>query len=188
MHMESTLNKNIAMCNDNVEKLCLEDDRLFYIRHRLLSQERSLYKPDRIHITPDAGVSLLVADVKRTLRHHQQSVTDTSRQHSSHSGQQTRPLRKAADPTTASPGCEKHAIPCLTPRGSLQDIVRAPAGYLPNGTCRRPTNEGARGPLQGSEKATFNCDHDSRAVIETWLAAPNALGAEGVALSSRRSG
>ncbi|XP_019642779.1 PREDICTED: uncharacterized protein LOC109484040 [Branchiostoma belcheri] len=102
LHMDSTLNKNIAMYNDNVEKLCLEDDRLFYIRHRLLSQERSLYKPDRIHITPDAGVSLLVADVKRTLRHHQQSVADRSRQHSGHSGQQTRPPRKTSRENTVT--------------------------------------------------------------------------------------
>ncbi|KAI8481899.1 hypothetical protein Bbelb_403440 [Branchiostoma belcheri] len=58
-------------------------------------------------------------------------------------------------PTTAPPGCEKHALPYLTPQG-------APAEYLHNSTCRRPTNEGARGPLQGSVTATFNCDHYSR--------------------------
>ncbi|KAI8481900.1 hypothetical protein Bbelb_403450 [Branchiostoma belcheri] len=145
------------------------------------------YKPDRIHITPDAGVSLLVADVKRTLRHHQQSITDTSRQHSSHSGQQTRPLRKTALPTCSpTAGCEKHALTCLTPRGHY----KTSSEHLP-GTCLIAPAGGRpmRDPgLQGSVKATFNCDHDSRAVIETWLAAQNALGAEGVALSSRSSG
>ncbi|CAH1248412.1 Hypp8127 [Branchiostoma lanceolatum] len=94
-HMESTLNKNIASYNNTIEKLCLEDDKIFYIRHRLLAEDRSLYKADGIHITPDAGVRLLVADVKRTLRHHQQSITNTTggRQHTNPSGQQTRPPR-----------------------------------------------------------------------------------------------
>eukprot|EP00058_Branchiostoma_floridae_P027938 XP_002613429.1 hypothetical protein BRAFLDRAFT_84552 [Branchiostoma floridae] len=51
----------------------------FYTRHMLLSEERSLYKHDGIHITPDAGLSFLVADVKRTLRQHQQSTHDPRR-------------------------------------------------------------------------------------------------------------
>ncbi|CAH1242683.1 Hypp6949 [Branchiostoma lanceolatum] len=76
-NMLSNLNKNIAAYNSTIEKSCLEDNKLIYIRHRLLSEDRSLYKHDGIHLRPDAGVKLLVADVKRTLRHHQ----DSTRQH-----------------------------------------------------------------------------------------------------------
>ncbi|KAI8489003.1 Amyloid protein-binding protein 2, partial [Branchiostoma belcheri] len=39
-----------------------------------------------------------------------------------------------------------------------RDHYKTSSEDLP-GTCRRPTNEGARGRLQGSVKATFNCDH-----------------------------
>ncbi|KAI8507090.1 hypothetical protein Bbelb_155290 [Branchiostoma belcheri] len=38
--------------------------------------------------------------------------------------------------------------------------------HLP-GTCRRPTNEGAPAPLQGSVKANFNCDHNGRCPVHT---------------------
>ncbi|KAI8491738.1 hypothetical protein Bbelb_305430 [Branchiostoma belcheri] len=41
--------------------------------------------------------------------------------------------------------------------GSVQDIVREAAGYLP-GACRRTTNKGDKMPL----KETFNCDHNNR--------------------------
>ncbi|KAI8502373.1 hypothetical protein Bbelb_199610 [Branchiostoma belcheri] len=41
--------------------------------------------------------------------------------------------------------------------GSVQDIVREAAGYLP-GACRRTTNKGDKMPL----KETFNCDHNKR--------------------------
>ncbi|XP_035679920.1 uncharacterized protein LOC118418188 [Branchiostoma floridae] len=74
MNLNSKLNRNIASYNDAIERSCLEDNNLIYIRHRLLSEDRSLYKTDGIHIKPDTGVRLLVADVKRILRHQQEAT------------------------------------------------------------------------------------------------------------------
>ncbi|CAH1240884.1 Hypp6157 [Branchiostoma lanceolatum] len=73
-NMLSNLNRNIAMYNNTIEKSCLEDSSLIYIRHRLLSEDRSLYKNDGIHLRPDAGIRLMVADAKRTMRHHRDST------------------------------------------------------------------------------------------------------------------
>ncbi|CAH1274913.1 Hypp9338 [Branchiostoma lanceolatum] len=78
-NMESRLNRNIASYNASIEKTCRSDSTLTYIRHRLLSEDRTLYKPDGIHIRPDTGVRLMVADVKRTLRHEEEATS--SRQH-----------------------------------------------------------------------------------------------------------
>ncbi|KAI8490182.1 hypothetical protein Bbelb_319200 [Branchiostoma belcheri] len=75
MNMNSHLNRNIASYNDVIERACVQDEKLTYVRHRLLSEDRSMYKADAIHIKPDTGVRLMVADVKRTLRHQQLATT-----------------------------------------------------------------------------------------------------------------
>eukprot|EP00058_Branchiostoma_floridae_P012296 XP_002597784.1 hypothetical protein BRAFLDRAFT_121657 [Branchiostoma floridae] len=84
--------KSASIQNARVEKTCLKDKKLIYVRHRLLSEDRTLYKPDGIHIRPDTGVRLMVADVKRTLRHHEE--TTASRQRWNPDRQHTRPARE----------------------------------------------------------------------------------------------
>ncbi|KAI8493179.1 hypothetical protein Bbelb_291830 [Branchiostoma belcheri] len=65
----SSLNKNIATYNSIIEKSYL-DHKLIYIRHRLLSEK---YKRNGIYPRHDAGVRLIVEDVKRTLRHYEKT-------------------------------------------------------------------------------------------------------------------
>ncbi|KAI8506520.1 hypothetical protein Bbelb_159470 [Branchiostoma belcheri] len=93
-NMESRLNRNIASYNTIIEKSCQEDNKLTYIRHRLLSSDRTLYKPDGIHIRPDTGVRLMVADVKRTLRHQEDATA--SRQRWNPDRQPAQPERKTS--------------------------------------------------------------------------------------------
>ncbi|KAI8495034.1 hypothetical protein Bbelb_270200 [Branchiostoma belcheri] len=92
MNMESGLNRNIASYNTTIERSCQEDNKLTYIRHRLLSEDRTLYKPDGIHIRPDTGVRLMVADVKRTLRHQDEATARRRRWNTD--GQDTKPVRR----------------------------------------------------------------------------------------------
>ncbi|KAI8501613.1 hypothetical protein Bbelb_208840 [Branchiostoma belcheri] len=66
--LHSNLNKNIKNYNQSVLQLTRDDDKIIYVRHKKLSTSRHLYKHDGIHLDDVTGTSLLVADVKQTLR------------------------------------------------------------------------------------------------------------------------
>ncbi|KAI8519725.1 hypothetical protein Bbelb_029820 [Branchiostoma belcheri] len=63
-----------------------------------------------------------------------------------------------------------HRLSC----GSVQDIVREAAGYLPC-ACRRTTNKGDKMPL----KQTFNCDHYRARREPAGATSPTGTGAIG---------
>ncbi|XP_035675450.1 uncharacterized protein LOC118415177 [Branchiostoma floridae] len=126
---QSTLNKNIATYNNAIEQSCLEDNKLIYIRHRLLSQDRSLYKRDGIHLTPDAGgVKLMVADVKRTLRHRQEAMDSRQRTKQAR-GPQWMPS------TQPYPRPGQHPPP-------LWNTPRNPPQMYPRNPARAPSRQG----------------------------------------------
>ncbi|XP_035685634.1 uncharacterized protein LOC118422224 [Branchiostoma floridae] len=127
--MQSTLNKNIATYNNSVEQSCLEDNKLIYIRHRLLSQDRSLYTRDAIHLKHDAGgVKLMVADVKRTLRHHQEAMD---------SRQRTKPARRPQ----WMPNTQPYMRPGQHPP-PLWNTPRDPSQMYPRNPARAPSHQG----------------------------------------------
>ncbi|KAI8511841.1 hypothetical protein Bbelb_109410 [Branchiostoma belcheri] len=74
-NLDSDLNKNIKDYNQSVLQQSKDDRKTMYVRHKKLSTTRHLYKRDGIHLDNITGTSLLVADVKRTIR----SVEDTQR-------------------------------------------------------------------------------------------------------------
>eukprot|EP00058_Branchiostoma_floridae_P007072 XP_002592560.1 hypothetical protein BRAFLDRAFT_68882 [Branchiostoma floridae] len=93
-------------------------------------KDRSLYKRDGIHLIPDAGgVKLMVADVKRTLRHHQEAMD---------SRQRTKPARGPQRMPNIQPYMQPGQHP--HPTGTLHGTRRR---------CTRGTqhvHQAARGP------------------------------------------
>ncbi|KAI8485765.1 hypothetical protein Bbelb_364750 [Branchiostoma belcheri] len=65
---DSTLNMNIKNYNQSVLQKHKDEEKMMYIRHKKLSISKHLYKRDGIHLDDITGTSLLVADVKRTIR------------------------------------------------------------------------------------------------------------------------
>ncbi|XP_078584935.1 uncharacterized protein LOC144867039 [Branchiostoma floridae x Branchiostoma japonicum] len=66
--LQSDLNKNIKDYNQSVLQRYKDEEKLLYVRHKKLSTSRHLYRRDGIHLDEVTGTSLLVADVKRTIR------------------------------------------------------------------------------------------------------------------------
>ncbi|KAI8516225.1 hypothetical protein Bbelb_048060 [Branchiostoma belcheri] len=87
---DSTLNVNIKNYNQSVLRKYKDDEKILYIRHKKLSTSRHLYKRDGIHLDDISGTSLLVADVKRTIRSMENSHRPDNRENS---GQHTRSTR-----------------------------------------------------------------------------------------------
>nr|AAK21973.1 Sfy1 [Branchiostoma belcheri tsingtauense] len=112
---DSTLNENIKNYNQSVLRKYKDDEKMLYIRHKKLSTSRHLYKRDGIHLDDITGTSLLVADVKRTIRskensHRPDNIRENRGQHSRSTGEST-PLpshsRPERDNSTTHPRPEQ---------------------------------------------------------------------------------
>ncbi|XP_035688722.1 uncharacterized protein LOC118424284 [Branchiostoma floridae] len=177
--MNSKLNRNIASYNDAIERSCLADNDLIYIRHRLLSEDRSLYKPDGIHIKPDTGVRLLVADVKRTLRHQREAhaVNRTDRQDRNPTSQHRNPGRNGASVSyrTQSDRHQPLGPRQEPPRKPVQPDRRPSPGPLRmpqrNPPLLFPWNQVPPSPPQWNHKTgpSFAETGDKRQTVETLM-------------------
>ncbi|XP_078586192.1 uncharacterized protein LOC144868093 [Branchiostoma floridae x Branchiostoma japonicum] len=145
-NMDSNVNKNIKDYNQAVLQRSKDDSKTLYVRHKKLSTTRQLYKRDGIHLDDTTGTSLLVADVKRTMRSAENRSTYSG------SGTYTPPDTSARERQGPRQRQDRQYHNARTPQHQSQDRPTGPrhdAGSYPLGDwSRRPNLHASQIPQQ----------------------------------------